>query len=186
MPTELPGPHYLRQFLKFYVMCLFLCYSCIITNLKARITDAFVTVTEDMLGNTWRETDYRIDVLRATKGTHVEVYWCVVKKTCWVTFRKKKCLCYTYSSFLVINVCNLEKTLWSPCIWPLMNFLLFAIVALHVATDCLCAIKATRTETKWNVRRCTGILRTWHNPATILRGSDVNPYRTNVENRVSS
>ena len=29
-----------------------------ITNLKARITDAFATVTEDMLGNTWRETDY--------------------------------------------------------------------------------------------------------------------------------
>ena len=31
-------------------MCLLLCYSCIITNLKARITDAFATVTEDMLG----------------------------------------------------------------------------------------------------------------------------------------
>jgi len=45
-----------------------------ITNLKARITDAFVTVTEDMLENTWRETDYRLDVLRATKGAHVEVY----------------------------------------------------------------------------------------------------------------
>jgi len=45
-----------------------------ITNLKARITDAFVTVTEDMLENTWREIDYRLDVLRATKGAHVEVY----------------------------------------------------------------------------------------------------------------
>jgi len=45
-----------------------------ITNLKARITDAFVTVTEDMLENTWRETDYRLDVLRETKGAHVEVY----------------------------------------------------------------------------------------------------------------
>ena len=33
-----------------------------ITNLKARITDAFATVTEDMLENTWRETDYRLDV----------------------------------------------------------------------------------------------------------------------------
>ena len=40
---------------------------------KARITDAFVTVTEDMLENTWIETDYRLDVLRATKGAHVEV-----------------------------------------------------------------------------------------------------------------
>ena len=45
-----------------------------ITNLKARITDAFATITEDILENTWREIDYRLDVLRATKGAHVEVY----------------------------------------------------------------------------------------------------------------
>ena len=45
-----------------------------ITNLKARITDAFATLTEDMLDNTWREIDYRLGVLRATKGAHVEVY----------------------------------------------------------------------------------------------------------------
>ena len=45
-----------------------------ITNLKARITDAFATITEDMLENTWREIDYRLDVLRATEGAHVEVY----------------------------------------------------------------------------------------------------------------
>ena len=45
-----------------------------ITNLKAKITDDLATITEDMLENTWRETDYRLDVLRATKGAHVEVY----------------------------------------------------------------------------------------------------------------
>ena len=45
-----------------------------ITNLKARITDTFATITEDMLENTWREIDYRLYVLRATKGAHVEVY----------------------------------------------------------------------------------------------------------------
>jgi len=45
-----------------------------VTNLKARITDAFATITEDMLENTWRETDYRLDVLRVTKEAHVEVY----------------------------------------------------------------------------------------------------------------
>ena len=44
-------------------------------NLKARITDASATITEDMLlENTWREIDYRLDVLRATKEAHVEVY----------------------------------------------------------------------------------------------------------------
>jgi len=45
-----------------------------ITNLKARIIDAFATITEDILENTCREVDYRFDVLRATKGAHVEVY----------------------------------------------------------------------------------------------------------------
>ena len=45
-----------------------------ITNVKARITDAFATITEGMLENTWREIDYRLDVLRATKEAHVEVY----------------------------------------------------------------------------------------------------------------
>jgi len=45
------------------------CYVAVpdITNLKARITDAFAKITEDMLENTWREIDYRLDVLRATK-----------------------------------------------------------------------------------------------------------------------
>ena len=45
-----------------------------IANLKARKTDAFATITEDVFENTWRETDYRLVVLRATKGAHVEVY----------------------------------------------------------------------------------------------------------------
>jgi len=59
---------------------------------KQEITDAFPTITEDMLENTWREIDCRLDVLRATKGAHVEVYWCVVKKnfSSWVIFWKKR------------------------------------------------------------------------------------------------
>jgi hypothetical protein len=44
-----------------------------ITNLKKIITDVFATITKDMLENTWREIDYRLDVLRATKGAYVEV-----------------------------------------------------------------------------------------------------------------
>jgi Holliday junction resolvase-like predicted endonuclease len=57
------------------------CYVTVpdITNLKERITDAFATITEYMLENRWRETDYRFDVLRATKGAHVEVYQSVAK-----------------------------------------------------------------------------------------------------------
>jgi len=45
-----------------------------IANLKARITDAFAAITEDMLENTWREIDFRLDVLRAIKGAYVEMY----------------------------------------------------------------------------------------------------------------
>jgi len=44
-----------------------------IKNLKARVTEAFAAITEDMLEKTWRETDCRVDVLRATKGAHSEV-----------------------------------------------------------------------------------------------------------------
>jgi hypothetical protein len=32
------------------------------------------TITEDMLGNTWREIDYRLDVLRATKVANIKVH----------------------------------------------------------------------------------------------------------------
>ena len=45
-----------------------------IANLKARIADAFAAITEDMLENTWRESDYRLDFPRAKKGAHFEVY----------------------------------------------------------------------------------------------------------------
>jgi len=43
-------------------------------NFKARITDDFVAIIEDVLENTWRESDYRLDVLSATKVAHVEAY----------------------------------------------------------------------------------------------------------------
>jgi hypothetical protein len=42
-------------------------------ELKLRIVAAILTVTLQMLENTWREIEYRLDVLRAMKGAHVEV-----------------------------------------------------------------------------------------------------------------
>jgi len=45
-----------------------------IKNFKARITEVFVTITEHMLKNRWKEIDCLSDVLRATKGAHVEAY----------------------------------------------------------------------------------------------------------------
>ena len=46
----------------------------ILQIVKARITDDFATITEDMLDKTWREIYYRLDVLHATKVAHVEVH----------------------------------------------------------------------------------------------------------------
>jgi hypothetical protein len=45
-----------------------------ITNLKQRITDAIATIDEGMLQRTWQEIEYRLHVLRATNGAHIEVY----------------------------------------------------------------------------------------------------------------
>jgi hypothetical protein len=42
-------------------------------ELKLRIVAAIETVTPQMLENTWRETEYHLDILCATKGAHVEV-----------------------------------------------------------------------------------------------------------------
>ena len=58
-----------------------------ITNLKARITDAFVAITEDMLENTWTEIDCRLDVLRVKKQ-HNFKFTNVVKITSGVTLKK--------------------------------------------------------------------------------------------------
>ena len=52
---------------------------------KQKNNRPFATITEDMLQNTWTEIDYRLDVLRATKGAHVEVYECVCKKKNFVS-----------------------------------------------------------------------------------------------------
>jgi hypothetical protein len=40
---------------------------------KLRIVAAIETLTPQMLENTWREIEYRLDVLRVMKGAHVEV-----------------------------------------------------------------------------------------------------------------
>ena len=45
-----------------------------INDLKQRITDAIATIDEAMLQQTWQEIEYRLDVLHATNGAHVEVY----------------------------------------------------------------------------------------------------------------
>ena len=42
-----------------------------LNKLKQRITTAVASVDEDMLRSVWTELDYRIDICRVTKGSHV-------------------------------------------------------------------------------------------------------------------
>jgi hypothetical protein len=43
-----------------------------LNELKQRITTSVAIVDEDKLRSVWTELDYRIDICRARKGSHVE------------------------------------------------------------------------------------------------------------------
>ena len=43
------------------------------TDPKQRISNTIATIDEAMLQRTWQEIKYRLDVLRATNGAHVEI-----------------------------------------------------------------------------------------------------------------
>jgi len=60
-----PPPTPLHFFLRGYVSDKV--FSTPVPDITKRITEAFATITEDMLENTWRENDYRLDVLGAAK-----------------------------------------------------------------------------------------------------------------------
>jgi hypothetical protein len=42
-------------------------------ELRLRIVYLIEAVTKQMLGNTWKEIEYRLNILRAMKGEHIEV-----------------------------------------------------------------------------------------------------------------
>ena len=52
-------------------------------ELRGRITNAAALVTPQMLQNTWRGVEYRLDVCRATQGAHIELHW-PSSETRWV------------------------------------------------------------------------------------------------------
>ena len=43
-----------------------------LNELKQRITTAVASVDVDMLRSVWTQLDYRIDICRVTKGSHIE------------------------------------------------------------------------------------------------------------------
>ena len=44
------------------------------TDLRQRISNAIATINEAMLQQTWHKIEYRLNVLRATNGSHIDVY----------------------------------------------------------------------------------------------------------------
>ena len=44
------------------------------TDLKQKISNSIAIIDEAMLQRTWQEIEYRLDVIRATNGGHIEVY----------------------------------------------------------------------------------------------------------------
>ncbi|KAJ4450275.1 hypothetical protein ANN_01695 [Periplaneta americana] len=49
-------------------------YTTKVRDLHARIVEAIGTISPSMLERTWTEIKYRLDIHRATKGAHMEVY----------------------------------------------------------------------------------------------------------------
>ncbi|XP_023220749.1 uncharacterized protein LOC111622568 [Centruroides sculpturatus] len=52
-------------------------YQTLVNDIAAlwrRITDVITSIPHDMLTNTWVELEYRLDILLAMKGAHIEIY----------------------------------------------------------------------------------------------------------------
>ena len=45
-----------------------------LVDLRQLIIEAVEFLTHHLLINTWQELEYRLDIFRATKGAHIEVY----------------------------------------------------------------------------------------------------------------
>jgi hypothetical protein len=43
-------------------------------ELRAGVNNAIASVTPQMLENIWHGTEYCLDILRATNGSHIELY----------------------------------------------------------------------------------------------------------------
>ncbi|GBM10426.1 hypothetical protein AVEN_263342-1 [Araneus ventricosus] len=74
LATEISGLDTLRFFLWGYVKdrVYVPLMPKTIEELKVRVCNALSSVTEQMLQNVWREMNYRLDVVRVTKGSHIE------------------------------------------------------------------------------------------------------------------
>lgn len=85
--------------------------------MKARITAAISALTPEILYNTWREIDYRLDIIRVTEGSHIEVYYYFASNL--VSYSFSLCFgflftCILFSAVTLSNEVILNET---PCIY---------------------------------------------------------------------
>ncbi|GBM02072.1 hypothetical protein AVEN_209758-1 [Araneus ventricosus] len=74
MATTIPGHNAIRLLLVGYVkQHVFSERINDINHLKQRITDVIHSVTPHVLTRVWEELEYRLDVCKATYGTHIEL-----------------------------------------------------------------------------------------------------------------
>jgi hypothetical protein len=125
-----------------------------------------------MLENTRREIYYQLDVLRATKGAHVEVYWCVVKNflsvgvcmcglcNVWLCVCVGFIMCgYVYAVFFdnceeVLVICVLVFTVFC-IVWFMYMFSYFFCLYSHqVATQLQFINTTTTTGSSSNSSKC--------------------------------
>jgi hypothetical protein len=71
-PPRSPGITPLDFFLWGYVKSIV--FRTPVDELKTCIQNAISAIPADMLHRTWQELEYRLDVIRATNGAHIEVY----------------------------------------------------------------------------------------------------------------
>jgi hypothetical protein len=76
MKEELKEIHSVTLKLPLRPLCDRVYATCVpdLPTLRDRIRDVIASVTPDMSDRTWQEITYRLDIIRATSGSHVEVY----------------------------------------------------------------------------------------------------------------
>jgi hypothetical protein len=95
--------------------------------MKLRVVAAIETVTPQMLEKTWREIEYRLDILRGTKGALVEVIWhsavliLKVMKHFELHFHIPYAVLLCFSGLKIISHGNTDNNVESLCIMEIPN-----------------------------------------------------------------
>ena len=90
---------------------------------EERIYAAVSNITPQMLDNTWVQVEYRLDISRATNGSHVEVYRSSSPSLSWSSecsaqgqvFHCNLIILMSFLSFLPFLIFEVKTSLGTPC-----------------------------------------------------------------------